>query len=425
MRAVYPLSTYNWLASRQGRSDGIFGDIAVTYSVQGHADENWAYYPKDGFRLSSVFASFGGLENQKRLCQECVANTIPGGLGGCAGVLLPWDIGTELHEQFDDSIKRLGLRDRLDSMFPKTGFHWHRFWIESPAAKEAIPVMRSLFSGMLEDMIANRKKDGLRLDHDWLEYLAKFVEALRRAEAENLDLHLEFTPPGHTDGGYTIFCHCPRCKYEAPVERWRRKYSDVPVTCRMCGHSYSPAATHSFEEMKVEFGEEQLRRALGQQEYESFAKEFLESQGVSPERAVEIVRSREAKEQERIADQEVQNKESQRNRAFVVEVLFKGLSNQCPDDPQGGWWQFSAKDMVELLKRCETHSARVFYIDRICECQDDDKQVIIGKEEGLTKPLEVFDTLWRTISSDRFETNIRVPKETVDRWWETRSSTLS
>src|SRR5262249_5925396 len=56
-----------------------------------------------------------------------------------------------------------------------------------------------------------------------------FLNALEAAIRWELPVHVSLAPLGHTDfGWYTVFPHCPRCKANAPVGRWKERYPKEP-----------------------------------------------------------------------------------------------------------------------------------------------------------------------------------------------------
>jgi hypothetical protein len=135
-----------------------------------------------------------------------------------------------------ESIRRLGLEQRMRAAFQITAPLWYGLWICDPLTDEQC--------SLLHDVLA----EAARLVPSYHKQVEPFLRALAESAHTGEPLHVELTPPGHVDLGWvTTFVHCPRCKAEGPVERWQQTYSDDLIECRICGHVYSPAATHSSE----------------------------------------------------------------------------------------------------------------------------------------------------------------------------------
>src|SRR5262249_21328709 len=114
--------------------------------------------------------------------------------------------------------------------------------------------------------------------------------ALRAAIDWELPLHVAAPPPGHTDfGTYTIFPHCPRCKAAAPLPRWQESYPDEPIDCSVCGHRYSPAATHRSQPMDEGAWEaRELKHPLGPESVDASRRRFLRHRGLSPQQIDDV-----------------------------------------------------------------------------------------------------------------------------------------
>jgi hypothetical protein len=146
----------------------------------------------------------------------------------------------EGRESLDDvlweSIQRLGLEQRTRAAFQITAPLWYGLWMSDPLSDVQCALLRDLFA------------EAARSVPKYREHLEEFMRALAESADTGEPLHVELTPPGHIDLGWvTTFVHCPRCKAEGAVERWQQTYSDDLMECRICGHFYSPAATHSSE----------------------------------------------------------------------------------------------------------------------------------------------------------------------------------
>jgi hypothetical protein len=141
-----------------------------------------------------------------------------------------------LEEVLRESIRRLGLEQRMRSAFQVTKPLWYGLWIDSPLTATQCSLLRDVL------------KEAARLVPSYGEQIEDFTRALADSTEIGEPLHVELAPPGHVDFGWvTTFVHCPRCKAEGPVERWQEAYSEESLGCPVCGYSYTPAATHSSE----------------------------------------------------------------------------------------------------------------------------------------------------------------------------------
>lgn len=117
-----------------------------------------------------------------------------------------------------------------------------------------------------------------------------FLKALEAAVQWELPVHVSLAPLGHTDFGmYTVFPHCPRCKANAPVGRWKESYTKEPHECRVCGHTFNPDEHHSSERDGFDWEADRLEKQLGEAGYEPFVRAFLIHRGCSPEQADEVI----------------------------------------------------------------------------------------------------------------------------------------
>ena len=107
-------------------------------------------YPCSGFVLSSQFSSVGGLPSLHRLCGDCPANG-DDGIAGCVGSFHQALYSKELQEQLDRLIDRLGLAQKFDAIFPQTGLHWFRFWIQSPIPAEGVAPLLQLLEAVHDE----------------------------------------------------------------------------------------------------------------------------------------------------------------------------------------------------------------------------------------------------------------------------------
>jgi Zn ribbon nucleic-acid-binding protein len=135
-----------------------------------------------------------------------------------------------------NSIHRTGIETDLRKHFLIVQRVWYGLWIDSPLTREQCVLLHQLFADVA--VAARRSRDNLQ----------PFLAALREAVETGVAMAVKVSPPGHVDMGWiTTFVHCPRCKAEGPFPRWQKSYPVEPVTCEICGHSYSPAATYAME----------------------------------------------------------------------------------------------------------------------------------------------------------------------------------
>ena len=405
--------TYSRLRQRQGRGFGIFGDVCVTSVTSALPGEISRYdYPCDGFVLSSQFSPVGGLPSLLRLCGDCPANGNQGDIAGCVGSFYQALYSKELQEQLDRLIDRLGHATKLDSLFPQTSLHWFRFWLHSPIPAEGVVLLHELLEAVYEEDELEFQSSGQRDFRGQHADLRAFIEALARSMQATIPMHVNLTPPGHTDfGWHTIFSHCPTCKAEAPVARWKRKYLDEEIECAMCGANYSPAKTHSAE--RYDWDRKELRDILGQAEFEKFASRCLVAQGASETEAAQIVQKHE--DRERVGkEKRAQLAEAcQQHQQFVEQVIFKELKNLSPRDENFADWLFSLHDTEEILRRCEHHGGKVLHISHISESGDYDEFLEVTSRTPATDALQ---KLCEKGCSERFYVTMKFPKEVIERW---------
>ena len=117
-----------------------------------------------------------------------------------------------------------------------------------------------------------------------------FLKALEAAVRWELPVHVSLAPLGHTDFGmYTVFPHCPRCKANAPVGRWKESYTKEPHECRVCGHTFIPDEHHSSERDDHDWEADRLEKQMGEAGYGQFVRAFLLHRGCSPEQVEEVI----------------------------------------------------------------------------------------------------------------------------------------
>lgn len=240
---------------------------------------------------------------------------------------------------------------------------------------------------------------------------------MERSLNAHIPMHVQLTPPGHTDfGWYTIFSHCPGCKAEAPVKRWRRKYRDEEIECAVCGANYSPAKTRSAERDN-HWDRRELRDTLGQAEFEKFAARCLVEQGASEVEAAQIVQKQEKHERERKEKVAAQAESSRQHKRFVEQVIYRGLKNLSPntDNYSVPDWLFSSEDAEEIFRRCKHHEGRVLYISHVSESGEQDEFVSLPAS-GPETPQEALQKLLEKGCNEKFSVAVRIPREVLERW---------
>jgi hypothetical protein len=265
------------------KSDGRLADgVCVTSwtTAQDNAG-NMRNIPYSGFRVEEQLKPVGGLTSALATCAACEANVkteLALDVAGCFGHLDIWPDSDELDQQLWKIIEQHKLESRFRAAFPVTTPLWYGLWISSPLRRVQVEIL-------LELLEAARDQDGPK-DSD----VGHFLGAMKAALQWELPVHVALAPLGHIDlGWYTIFPHCPRCKANAPVGRWRESYADTPHTCEVCGHIFNPNEQHSSKQDTFDWDAYQLDKNLGAQGYQLFVRKYLLHQGCSPEQADQVI----------------------------------------------------------------------------------------------------------------------------------------
>ena len=414
IRTLADCRTYSRLRRRDGRGFGVFRDVCVTSVTSAlPGDKNSRYdYPCSGFILSSQFSSIGGLQSLHRLCGDCPANGDVGGIAGCVGSLYQALYSKELQEQLDRLIDRLGLESKLDSVFPQTRLQWFRFWIHSPIPVEGVTLLHQLLEAVHEEDERQLQSSGKIDCRGQQQDLNAFVKALERSMNAQIPLHVSLAPPGHTDLGWdTTFSHCPRCKAEAPVPRWKRKYRNEEISCEICGAKFSPAKTCSAQRDKWELKE--LRDVLGQSEFEKLAAICLVTQGASEAEAAQIVQKHEELERARREKWAREAEASRRHERYVEKVIYHGLKNLSLENDDEPAWLFSPEDAEEIFRRCEERGGKVIFISHVSESGEHDEFRQVSWPTTAKKALQ---KLREKGCNEKFSVTVKIPKEIVERW---------
>lgn len=399
------------------REFGIFDDVYVTSytfyncpkSKKGRPS---VPYPTSGFLISKEFKSLDGPTGLFAMCSSCQANTTRSEIAGCCGKLHQRPDSQETEEQIRGIIFRLGLERQFEEMFPKTTPIWYGLWAVSPVPTQSLELLRTIISTM-RDEYALEMEINHKVDKKLLWEFTHFVKATEVAQQQNIPLHVNLLPLGHTDfGWHTIFPHCPFCKAAARIERWQRKYPTALYDCHVCGRRYSPAETAQGKRMNKE--QDDLREVLGTARFLEFVKEYLIVHGETAESAGEIIREKEAQE---IAKQEnllklqaVQKKK----REFLEVRIFNGLETASPPpshyeedelSSQKERW-FTSKVFYEVLRRCEIHGV---LIRRMIHDSFD------GKTDRQESPRN-FGQTEAMQTSQKLPLHIANPREIFNKW---------
>jgi hypothetical protein len=237
--AVARASCYAAYLDRHGDAFGVYGDVVVTSYTHAHdpaADDLGPAFPAGGFVISETFKHLGGAAGLTAMCAACPANTWAPRPAGCAGTLDQTPDDPELDEQLERIFSRLGFEAEADDVLLRTQPRWYGLWTRSPLPRRALRLLRHVFLAMREEDDAPPEQPGAYRRADHLPELDRFIRATELAEANGLPLHVSLAPPGHVDlGWYTVFPHCPLCKAEANLPRWRRKQPTTLYRCQVCG----------------------------------------------------------------------------------------------------------------------------------------------------------------------------------------------
>ena len=396
LAAIGKARTISRAMGRPFRGFGIYGDICVTgntfASIEARSSNRKAptwHYPCNGFVVSKELAGVGGLEGLVKMCRGCPANTESPRPAGCAGTIYQSPESPAVQEQFEGIIARLGLEVAMGEAFGVTTPLWYGFWIKSPVPRRGLEVMAPIFERMLQEDRAESeaaKPGSVRRDH--IRELDSFVRALTMARDAELELRVSMAPPGHTDFGYyTVFPHCPVCKAEARLARWKRRYPTQLYTCQSCGNAYPPAETASSEKDDLDLPE--LRQMLGDERFREFAASYLMAQGVDARQAAQIVDGQERWDEQRRAKIASEHRQAERQEAYVQAVLYAGLHPLKEEADEEGAL-FGTEEFAEILRRCEARGITVVMMKHVSREEALDR----AAWRRIGNPLDLFNK-WR------------------------------
>jgi hypothetical protein len=431
LSAVGAAQTYAGYLGATSDGFGVFGDVCVTgYTfAKGPKDRkgNSYRYPSDGFVISETFKDLGGVDGLGAMCRQCPANGTHDRPAGCAGTLYQRPFSDETQEQLERIIDRLGLSAEFAEVFPQTTPIWYGLWARSPVSRPAMRLLRLIIAAIYEEDAAAPEE----MSRTHLPELAAFVRAVRVAEERGLELRVSMAPPGHTDlGWYTVFPHCPFCKAEARLERWRRSYPTQLYVCEVCGTAYPPSEMAS--STRDRYDRRELSEILGTR-FRAFAKIYLQSFGATPAEADRIIDAQEAWERERKASIERDRLEARRQERYVRSVLYAGLHPSYDDDDeandvekpaepgkgdagdddnnkQTGFALFDAAEFAELLRRCHERGVKVTLMFHRSTSEDLDRWTF----RAILKPLDVLAKWQSEGCGEKFGAGMQVPKAILD-----------
>ena len=252
-----------------GYAEGrVFHDVCVTSTRFGNGID--LELPVGGFTIADELAPLGGVVGIRAACRGCEANVThedKRGVVGCHAAIHVSPRAEELEAGIVGAIASTGTGPEMAKAFVVTSPRWYGFWIN--------PIIRPTSARLLHRVLAAAAIDSITRDGEG------FLLGLESAAAHGLPMHVKFTPPGHLDLGiFTVFPHCPRCKAEADLPRWRGAYPREERRCTVCGQLFSPAETASSQPDTFMFptGDELVAR-LGDDGWESFARSYLAAQG--------------------------------------------------------------------------------------------------------------------------------------------------
>jgi transposase-like protein len=393
------------------------GRSAVDHLLNRNKNDPCGDYPNGGEIVSEMFKEVGGIAGLRAMCRDCPVNVGRPLPAGCVGRIWqrPWS--EETQEHLESIISRLGLAPAIAEHFLPTTPIWFGLWARSPLSPQAAGYLITL----LNELAQARKDDGLA--PGWREEFDQFLAAARIAEAGHATLHVEFLSPGHMDlGWHTIYPHCPRCKTEAELPRWKRKYPVAHYACKVCGQSYSPAEQHSASRMKSPERPD-LRKMLGAEAFRAFARQYLLARGMSPADAVETVELSEAAEIQRQANFARTQRESEAHWRYIEQSLYAGLRLESlidPDDPEAVLAKgFRSVDFDKLLRRAAERGIKTVSMSHSSTSEEMDRH--ISARMGLPRetkedfaPLDVFQK-WKTEGCDGiFAAHFKVPEALID-----------
>ena len=275
------LADLQTVASAEGDNRIVNGICVTSWTTERDNAGDIHNIPCSGFRIEERLGPIGGLAAALATCGTCEANAkteLGIDVAGCLGHLDVWPDSEELDQQLWGIIEQRNLEDRLRVAFPATTPLWYGFWINSPLRRAQAEFLHELLDAAC-DHDDPQDKD-----------VRHFLKALAAAIRWELPVHVSLAPLGHTDFGmYTVFPHCPRCKANAPVGRWKESYPKEPRECRVCGHAFNPDEHHSSEWDEIDWDAHSLEKQLGEAGCETFVRTFLLHRGCSPEQVDEVI----------------------------------------------------------------------------------------------------------------------------------------
>ncbi|MCA9093692.1 MAG: hypothetical protein KDA68_09415 [Planctomycetaceae bacterium] len=243
--------------------------------------------PTRGVLVEEIVGPFGGWDLIRSACSGCDANVAgqqSGRLAGCYGGLVArYPYNATFDQTLRDVIRSSGWDQRFRENFPVTTLIWFGLWIPSPLSKAQCEFLRDYIPSAhvklkeVEEAVRRVDPYGIRIAMSD-ECVRSFVSAVESSLRYNLPLHVELSPPSHCDFGFiTTHSHCPRCKFEADVERWKAVESQQ-IDCQVCGHQFDPSTTFTTKGDYYDPSKNSLEKRLGS-DFEEFAFRYAEFKG--------------------------------------------------------------------------------------------------------------------------------------------------
>lgn len=325
-------------------------------------------YPHTGIPMEDLLAKSGG-EEQLAICARCPANAQRPAAAGCTGLLTiePWS--KALDEELGRIVANRKLKAVVAEEFVATRPRWFGLW----ARPVLTPRGAGALATILQELMAVKPHNEEAVYRE--EQMAALRGAAEIAAAGAIKLCVAIAPPGHTDFGfYTIFAHCPRCKAEADLKRWKGGYPTTPYVCKVCGEGYIPAEQASSEKDGWE-PEKSLRETLGVERFKTFAQTYLLRRGMSERDAEETVACCEAREKRWAETAALAHQQEVLRQRYIREVLYAGLPEEVippgrdGDAPPG----LRADAFEALLERCRARGVRVWLMKHFSPSQGMDR----------------------------------------------------
>lgn len=147
------------------------------------------------------------------------------------------DVADSLSDRIERAIAELAITPQLDQHFPATNPNWYRLWTQPVPSSVQLQLIEAIFKHVVACQSGRPEESGLHqaptnqsTSKPNLSELERFSMAVTACRKNELPLHLELVPAGHSDGQHwTIAPHCRICKASVA------KGSDRCRVCRVKG----------------------------------------------------------------------------------------------------------------------------------------------------------------------------------------------